>query len=892
MDLKKSKTLIFLRKNYSYFAAAAIIIIFFAVSQALFDIFPFGSAVMASYDQLAQVCPYLEHYFSVLDGTSGLFHTFYVGRGMDVFGILAFSSVSPFTFLFLVAGRYGSLKMVSFVLPLKAVCSAITSAWLIKKRFKNVPEYVVSAFGVLYALGGYFYVSNTYMNWVDLMIYMPILVDGFIKFAEGKGIKTLAVSLALCIYTCFSITCFSFFLIFPICILYILICVKSGEKTKKAAELAMAFALAIATALPLLVPSLYAYLKAGRNTGMFDKVFDVKIIDYEHLYRKFTYILVDGAFIFLSIKHFARGLKKDKTTLFLFVAVCVSLFPCVIDESMLLLNFGSYNSYALRFGFLTGILFFVTAARETNEIFKAPRESVKSVKTGIFTAICILLSGVAALSLARLFNYILNGKFEENKAFASYFPAFAHSEGGLEGTAILFGITVVVFTAVTLLFKFRLINIRGGAAVACVVAIACSSFNVAALVKGDRQGGSYENIKRYAEINSEITERYGDKYARIKSYDYYVSANSPIMARYYACGLFSSMADEKNLYLPALFKYRGNGTNSSRSNGGGVLSDALLGYDYVVYKKADKSNAISSVLTETDITVGPYTVYRNTLAFPVAALITGETGEDGDLNPVEKIEKIYEYLSGGERGLEELPLKFTEDEGNVKVTYTIPANSEYWQYNDFPSEMRVKFLNSKNPIPEYGAYQYLESGGTRSVTLTSELSALSAKDVEAHFHVAAITRSKIELLRDKLKAKAVNYDLGRNEIIIPDKIIAERGEKLYLGFADIEGYKITVNGKDVKPEENFADFIVIPLVEGENEVKIKYVSPYFKYIAAGLIFGFVSAAAIIVLRRKENIYSKLEKAIGVAAYAVAAGAALFFAAFPLGIYIVKIIGLL
>lgn len=892
MKFTESKTFIFFKKNYSYFSCAAIIIAFFAFAQSAFGIFPFGNTIMASYDQLAQVCPYLEHYFSVLDGTSGLFHTFYVGRGMDLFGILAFCTVSPFSFLFLLAGRTGSLKMVSLVLPLKAVCASASAAWLVKKRFKNIPEYIVSAFGVLYALGGYLFVSNTYINWVDLMIYMPVVAYGFIKYAEGKGIKILALSLAACIYTCFSITCFSFFLIFPIGIIYSLICVEKGEKAKKTAELTVAFALAVAFSLPILLPSLSAYLKAGRNTGMFSKVFTVKADDYEHLYRKFTYILVDGGFIFLSAVHFIRRTRKDKVALFLLVATAIAIFPCLVDESMLLLNFGSYNSYALRFGFLTGILFFYAAARETDLIFAAKRADEKSLKTGIFTAIGLILLGGAIISLVLLFNYILNGKFEDKQPFNSYFPAFAHSEGGLEGTAILFGITVVIFAVLLVFYKFKLINLRSLAAIASLAAISCSCFNTFALVKGDRQGGSLENILNFSRINSQIAEKYNEPYARIKGYDYYISANSPIMAQYYACGLFSSMADAKNLYLPSLLKYRGNGNNSSRTNGGGVFADALLGYGYTVYKKADKSNVKADIMTDTGITVGSYSVYKNTLAFPLAAVISGDAPTDENLNPVEKIKKIYEYLSDGESGFEELELKFKEENGNVKVSYTVPSNSEYYYYNDFTEDMRIKFSGSENLITEYTALSYRETGGTFSKTLTSELGALKIEDVKGRFHVAAISKSAIESLRDKLKAKEVKYELGRNKIIIPEKIRAEKGEKLYLGYADIDGYRVKVNGKTVKTEKNIAEFIVIPLDEGENEVEIKYVSPYYKYIAAGAVMGALISAAIVLIRRKNILYKKVENVLAIAAYAVALAAALFFIAFPLGIYLSKLIGIL
>ncbi|MBO4323739.1 MAG: YfhO family protein [Clostridia bacterium] len=884
----KIKVFNFLKNNYAYFIAVPVIFILFGTALASMKIYPFGNAIMASYDLLAQICPFLEHYFSVLDGTSGLFHSFYIGRGMDVFGSIAFCSISPFTFLFLIAGRTNSLNMVSLVLPLKIACASVSAIWFAKKYFKNIPEYIVGAFGVLYALGGYLYVANTYINWVDLMIYMPLLAAGFINFARGKGIKLLAISLALCVYTCFSIACFSFFLIFPIGIAYCLICVEKGEKLKKSAEFAFAFALAVGASLPLLIPSFISYLHAGRNTGIFSTIFTTDAMNFEPLYKKFTYIICDGAFIFFAAMYFIKPFKREKEAKFLLVALLVALFPCVVDESMLLLNFGSYYSYSLRFGFLTGIIIYCVALIGADEFFGDGKVG-KSFKI-IPTIIILLLSAVAAFAVFVFFNYILNGTFEEGKPFYSYFSSFAHSIGGIEGTGPLLGIFLIVACAACLLLKFKMINERLAAIAMCIVAVSCSGFNLFAMVKGDKQSASYGNIMRYAEINEKLSET-NDEYFRIKSYDYYVSADSALIARYYSAGLFSSTADKKNLYLTSLFKYRGNGTNSTRSNGGGVFGDAIMGYKYVVYKSSDKNNAERSYLKDTGIKAGSYLVYENALSFPLASVVKGDKMEFEGLNPVERIGKIYSYLSGGEEGLTELKLTFTENsDGSMKIAYTVPGKSEYWSWNTFTSDMNISFKGSTSKISPYSAYAYLEEGGRRSVTISSANGPLKKEDVEPYFHVSAISLDKIEKLKNILESKKVAYKLVKNGIEFPEKIIAEEGDKLYLSYVDIDGYTAYVNGKKVKTEENGAEFIIIPLNEGENRVELKYSSPYPKYVVIGLLAGAAIVAVILLCKKKyKKIYSAVELPIGVAAVCLAGLLAAFFLAFPLGVYVWKIV---
>ena len=101
----KNSIPLFFKRNYGFFAVSFIVLAIFLIAEAIFGIFPFGKTIMASYDQLAQVCPIIEHYFRVINGESGLFHTFYLGGGMDMFGILAYCTVSPFTLLFLIGGQ-------------------------------------------------------------------------------------------------------------------------------------------------------------------------------------------------------------------------------------------------------------------------------------------------------------------------------------------------------------------------------------------------------------------------------------------------------------------------------------------------------------------------------------------------------------------------------------------------------------------------------------------------------------------------------------------------------------------------------------------------------------------------------------------------------------------
>ncbi len=888
----KLKNLIY--KNFEFLVCAIFVLVVFFSAQAILDIWPFGNSIMASYDLLAQICPSLEHYYNVFEGTSSLFHSFFVGGGMDTFGILAYCSVSPFTILLLLGGKGNVIYMVSIVLPIKVACVACSALWFIKKQFPSIHRFYAVILSLLYATGGYLYIANTYINWLDLMIYMPIVGAGFIKLVKTGSIKLLAVSLALCIYTCFSITCFSFFSIFPIGVAYILICCEKNSKNRLIARFSLSFVVAVALSLPILIPSLYAYMKAGRNTGLFGSVFS-SVISADHLYEKFTYFLSGGAFITLIIFYFI-DYYKEKFAKFALFAFAILLLPCFIDESMKLLNAGSYYGYSMRFGFVIDFLLFYLGVKSFSLISSSETIYPIKSKTNIISLIILSIFAIGTIvGSIFFFNFLYYGNFEKGQPFYSFFSSFAHGEGGLEVIGITFGILIIIGSIALLLVKFKALDKKASAPILSIIAITQSVFLSFCLVRGDRQNGSAENYDKYAEIISQIDAEENDYY-RLKNYDYYISSCSPIPLKYYAHTLFNSMADEKNLKLPGLFKYGGNLTNSSKSNRGGMFSDALLGYKYFVYKTDDFSNGNRSYLYNTDFAYANYKVKKNTLAFPLAAVVNGNL-TDEKLNPALEIINIINFLSGEKHSFTELSPDFSKnDDGSVEVKIHIPKASDCWYWHDFPADYFPLKLSADGEyldLPEYYFYDFTKYASTRSVTIKKKQGETVIDEVKKYFHAFSVDTSQVAEIRDKLNAKKVNYELKAGEILFPDKILAEEGDKLYLGYVNIEGFEATVNGKKVPLTENFADFIIIDLEQGENIITLKYTSPYYKYIFWGLTLGILILIFVyLIYNKKSNAFNKIERFLSYTGISLSAVIIVFFFIFPTLIFIYKAIVLL
>lgn len=602
---KENNSVSFFKKHtvFAYLFMAAVIFAIFAIFLAVYGIYPFGEKTMSSYDMLAQVAPFIEHFYDVFSGKSSLFYTFAIAGGADVFGTLTFCALSPFTFVFLLFGEGNVYYATSIVLPLKIVCVAFAAFYYVKKRFKNINLYMQITLALSYAFCGYLYVSNTYISWVDLLIYLPFVAWGFRKIVRGEKKTTFVVSLCLMIYTCFSITSFSLFIIYPILILYAIIAVEKQERKRVVTDTVLALVSSVMFSLPVLLSSLAAFMVSGRRGGLFANLFnDLKA---DPLYYKMSYLFTDGITLFFTAVYFFKSGVKRPIDKFLLVAGGIVLMPVICDECCLLLNAGSYNSYALRFGFLNGFYFLFTASLYLNEFLYAKNiqehsfekiddsgeneaadtvVSDKSPDKRVFTpafsrGIVILCLSLLCIVAFLLMYYLF--RISQTELLSKYFSArFAHSLGGLEITAIMFAIVAIIALLTDLFVKKGKLSTLVASVVLLALSLGQFAFYGANLIKGNQSDVSkFSQIKVLTDYCKELD---GNDYARIKTKSEYLTADMPFTLHTNSFTVFSSVIDDRNFVPTRFFGFGGNGNNTMKSHYGTFFGDCLFGYKYVI----------------------------------------------------------------------------------------------------------------------------------------------------------------------------------------------------------------------------------------------------------------------------------------------------------------------
>ncbi len=858
----------FFQRNYPLFFAPVIVAFAYVIALLQYDVYPFGNKyTAASYDLSAQIAPFVEHLFDVFDGKSTLTFSYAIVGGADVTGTFLYFFISPFSFLFLLFGDGKVAHASSIVMLCKLASISVAGTWFAQKLFKGIPDYLCIAVGVTYAYCGYTFVANTYINWLDFLIYLPFCVGGFCKFTKTGSFLLFALLTSCCIYTCFSIACFALFTVYPALIFYALLCVKKEERGEFISKFSLALLTAILLALPVLLPALGAYSVSGRGGSLFENLWkgftlssegnpeifqsSVFIDSYvESMYRKWSYIFSDAVFLVLTLIWFYRKGLRDKFAQFMLLAGVLTSLPLLVDESMNLLNMGSYMSYALRFGFLNAVYFLGGAclclenicykpfsAYDGNLLFSQSDEGGRYAFKSIFRKenrrILLWSSGLIVLGLA-VAGFLLWFISGDNyltllAAFGSdssgFSGSYAHSLGGLEVVIIPFILVAIVLIVGAFFVADKKTTPRLLSIVLVVVVGLQVFFYNGHLVLGNRST-QHERLGSYQVLNEEFSCR-EEGYFRVKDYDDSMTACAPFTGGGNSFSVFSSVIDKDNFQLFSLFGYKGNGKNTFKSahNEGAsnldkVFADCFMGYKYFVSTQEDLHT------------------------------------QDGLKKYVQPV-----YTAAGER-LQEGDLYAYE---NTIV---------------FPSGYKVAS----------GEFRFVAPNTNSSTNRKKNQAALYEFLAGERLTTEKVTPDIARRLCEDLKNRQAQVQVGAGKITA--RVTASAGEGLLLNFVAVKGYTVTVNGKKAKLIENDLKLLSVGLEKGENEVVFTYRSPYRKQAVIGALVGLIGLLAVAFVYRKTKLVERCAPVIAGIGIALALGLIVFFMVFPTGVFLTKVLELL
>lgn len=905
----------YIRKQKSYFIIAGVILFLSIVVGIIFGIFPFGDKSLATYDGWHQICPTYDLIFDFLEGKSSLFYSTSLGGGMNTFGTIAYTILSPFSLIFLLGGRAGAYNMFTIVIVMKLLLIALLACWFIRKYYKNVNEKWQILLSLLYATGGYFTFCNTWITWLDFLIYLPLLFASFKHLIDNEKVLPFAIVLAFMICTCFGIGSFSMITLFILFGAYVLICLDKAKQKRVLMLTTVGFAVAGLFSLVVLVPSFCQYLNSGRVTqGFFYYVFKGGLFAFTE--TKFAGVVADGIMLLLAIVFIIRCDKQKAVNKFLIFAFVITILPNFVDGVNLLLNLGSYNCYPYRLEFIYSFVVLIMATSYINDKsagFYPDADAEPQTKASKKSAnkIMALVSVVAVIGIT----FVL---VSDGKAISA---GFSQAQSNWPATGSYF----VLVLCLTLVFATVAIFAHQGKfskKVFTTFAIICCAMQIVVNL-GFGLLGATPSTDMVMSAKTFISEQnLGNK--RVKDIYNTFSANGQLDFETKTVSVFSSSTPNDVCEMMNTFDYYSM-CSGGYSYGGSMLSDALLGYKYFLAKE-ELNRPYLTLVAKQETKVKTIYLYENSLALSEGFLVkrdfelphcsshienqnalytalggTGELVQNlGFLNDnveiitknltIEETDTEYKFKVKEIKELAYMTIQYTATQDGVLYAIADTSNfivahsgQTYKALGD--STIRNNFMDGMNDLA------YVHSGEQVSMNLYIGRDTILKKNKNGGFTFAFIPQDKVTSLIQSMRAnmqdkveleyKKDGFNLKANS--------TEEYSRLIFTAPYSKNYVCTNNGS-TSTISSQSSVIVIDLDTGENNITLRYKNPLVKLI---LVSGFVGLSLgigllLLVKLLKEKLMC-MSGVIRVMYLSLGTLLLAFFYVFPILVFIARLV---
>lgn len=246
--------------NYIMIIAFIIPATFMFVLWVVAEIGPFGGHSLTMVDSLHQYLPFFSDYHDKLVNEGSLFYTWDIGMGSNLLDIIAYYMACPLNFIIVLFSREHLYIAMCLLISIKIALSGMTMASYLGYKCRNKNNLLIIPFAVAYALSNYVIGYSWNLMWMDCILILPLIMQGFEQMIEdGSNYRLYTLSLF------YGLLC-NYYICFMICVFLVLQFILTNHKNiYKGAEDTLRFAgtsvMAAAMSAFLLIP---AYI--GLNT--------------------------------------------------------------------------------------------------------------------------------------------------------------------------------------------------------------------------------------------------------------------------------------------------------------------------------------------------------------------------------------------------------------------------------------------------------------------------------------------------------------------------------------------------------------------------------------------------------------------------------------------------
>lgn len=176
------------------------------------EIGPFGGHSLTMVDSLHQYLPFFSDYQDKLKNEGSLFYTWDIGMGSSLLDIIAYYMSCPLNFIIVLFDRDHLYIAMSLLISLKVALSGMTMASWLGHKCRDKNSILIMPFALAYALSNYVIGYSWNLMWMDCIMILPLIMQGFEQMTEDGRYKLYTFSLfygLLCnYYICFMICLF------------------------------------------------------------------------------------------------------------------------------------------------------------------------------------------------------------------------------------------------------------------------------------------------------------------------------------------------------------------------------------------------------------------------------------------------------------------------------------------------------------------------------------------------------------------------------------------------------------------------------------------------------------------------------------------------------------
>ena len=161
-----------------------------------YNLFPFGETTILRMDLYHQYGPLFAEFYDRVTHLKSFIYSWNTGLGSPWLGNYFNYLSSPSSIIMLILGHSNMPEAIAGMILTKAALAAGSFTYYLKKS-QDRHDFSTAAFGILYAMSGYFVAYYWNVMWIDAMVYFPLVMFGIERIINRRKPSVYIVFLAL-----------------------------------------------------------------------------------------------------------------------------------------------------------------------------------------------------------------------------------------------------------------------------------------------------------------------------------------------------------------------------------------------------------------------------------------------------------------------------------------------------------------------------------------------------------------------------------------------------------------------------------------------------------------------------------------------------------------------